>query len=78
MKGHSRLLARSWMLSLGVVLLIAGHGTVYSILRHMALPAAVVLGGILLSVITHLGIGGFVSRRALRPGIHKSNKSKDG
>jgi hypothetical protein len=66
------------MLPLAVVVLIAGHGIGYYTFRHMALPAAVVAGVILLAVITHLGIGRSVSRRALRPGIHESNKPKAG
>lgn len=78
MKGHSRMFARSWMLLLGVVVLLAGHGIAYHILRHIALPSAVVSGGILLAVITHLGIGRLVSGRALRPDIHESNKPKAG
>ena len=77
MKRHSRLLAPSWMLLSAVVVLMAGHGIAYYIFRHMALPAAVVSGVILLAVITHLGIGSSVLRRALRSGIHESNKPKD-
>ena len=55
MKGHSRLLTRTWMLLVGVVGLIAGH--VY-VLSHMGLSAAVVSGTIILVVIKHLGLLG--------------------
>jgi hypothetical protein len=78
MKGQSRPFARSWMLSLAIVVLIAGHGIGYYSFRHMALPTAVVAGVILLAVITHLGIRRSVSRRSLRPGIQNSNKPKAG
>jgi hypothetical protein len=56
MKGHRRLLTRTLMLSVGVVVLIAGHGIVVTyFLSHTTLPAAVVLGVMILVVIKHLG-----------------------
>ena len=56
MKGHSRLLTRTLMLPMGVVVLIAGHGIILSyVLSHTALSAAVVAGVMMLVVITHLG-----------------------
>jgi hypothetical protein len=56
MKGHTRLLTRSWMLPVAVVAMIAGHGIVYYILRHTMLPATVVSGVIIFVVIKHLGL----------------------
>jgi hypothetical protein len=56
MKGHSRPLARPWMLPVGVVVLIAGPVILYYVLSHAGLPAAVVSGVILLMVIKHLGL----------------------
>ena len=59
MRGHSRLRARGWMLPVGVVILIAGHGIVlYYFSSHVALSAAVVSGVIILVVIKHLGVLG--------------------
>ena len=56
MKGHRRLLTRTLMLSVGAVVLIAGHGIILSyVLSHTALSAAVVSGVMMLVVITHLG-----------------------
>jgi hypothetical protein len=56
MKGHSRLLTRTLMLSVGVVLLIACHAIILSyVLSHTAISATVVLGVIILVVIKHLG-----------------------
>jgi sorbitol-specific phosphotransferase system component IIBC len=56
MKEYSRRRTRSWMLLVGVVVLIAAHGIAYYILRHMVLSAAVVSGVIVLAVIKHLGL----------------------
>ena len=71
MRGHSRLRARAWMLAVGVIILIAGHGIIlYYFSSHMALSAAVVSGVIILVVIKHLGLLGTVyplfRRRARR------------
>jgi hypothetical protein len=56
MKGQSRPLTRTLMLSVGVVVLIAGHGIILSyVLSYTALSAAVVAGVMMLVVITHLG-----------------------
>jgi hypothetical protein len=57
MKGHRRLLTRTLMLSVGAVVLIAGHGIILSyVLSYTALSAAVVSGVMMLVVITHLGL----------------------
>jgi hypothetical protein len=59
MKVHSRPRALAWILPVGVVILIAGHGILlYYISSHMALSAAVVSGVIILVVIKHLGLLG--------------------
>ena len=59
MRGHSRLRAHGWMLPVGVVILIAGHGiALYYFSSHVALSAAVVSGAIILAVIKHLGVLG--------------------
>ncbi len=59
MRGRSGLRARGWMLPVGVVILIAGHGIVlYYFSSHVALSAAVVSGVIILVVIKHLGVLG--------------------
>ena len=57
MKGYRRLLTRTSMLSVGAVVLIAGHGIILSyVLSYSALSAAVVVGVMMLVVvITHLG-----------------------
>jgi hypothetical protein len=56
MKGHSCWLTRSWMLLLGVVVLIAGHVIFFNHLRHAGLSLAVVLGPALLAIAKHLGL----------------------
>lgn len=57
MTGHSRLFARILMLSVGVAVLVAGHGAILSyVLSHTALSAAVMSGVIILVVIGHLGL----------------------
>jgi len=61
MRRHSPVPARAWMLALGVVILIAGHGIVlYYFASHVTLSAAVVSGAIVLVVIKHLGLLGRV------------------
>ena len=56
MKGHRRRLTRTLMLSVGVVVLSAGHGIILSyVWSYTALSAAVVAGVLMLVVITHLG-----------------------
>jgi hypothetical protein len=56
MNGHRRRLTRTVMLSVGVVVLIAGHGIILSyVWSYTALSAAVVAGVLMLVVITHLG-----------------------
>jgi hypothetical protein len=56
MKGHRRRLTRPLMLSVGAVVLIAGHGIILSyVWSSTALWAAVVAGVMMLVVITHLG-----------------------
>jgi hypothetical protein len=71
MKGHSRLLTRTLMLPVGIVVLIAGHGIMlYYVSAHTALSATVVSGVIILVVIKHLGLFGplyALFRRRSRP-----------
>jgi hypothetical protein len=58
MNGHRRLLTRASIL-LGVVALIAGHGTILLIAcSHTAMSAVVVSGVIILVAIKHLGLLG--------------------
>jgi len=71
MRRHSPVRARAWILALGVVILIAGHGIVlYYFASHVTLSAAVVSSAIVLVVIKHLGLLGRVyalfRRRARR------------
>jgi hypothetical protein len=49
MEGQNRSRLRIWMLPVGVVVLIAGHGILYYALSHTALSAAVVSGVIILA-----------------------------
>jgi hypothetical protein len=59
MKVHSRPRARAWILPVGVVILIAGHGILlYYISSDMGPSAVVVSGVIILVVIKHLGLLG--------------------
>jgi membrane protein YdbS with pleckstrin-like domain len=59
MKVHSRPRALAWIIPVGVVILIAGHGIfLYYISSQIALSAAVVSGVIILVVIKHLGLLG--------------------
>jgi len=61
MTGYSPLRARTWMLAVGVIVLIAGHGIIlYYFASHVTLSAAVVSGAIILMVIKHLGALGSV------------------
>jgi heme A synthase len=56
MNGHSRLVARSWILALVLVAFIAGHGILFYVLSHK-LPVAFVASGLIaLVVIKHLGL----------------------
>jgi len=59
MRRHSPLRSRAWMLAVGVIILIAGHGIIlYYFASHVTLSAAVVSGAIILMVIKHLGVLG--------------------
>jgi hypothetical protein len=58
MKGHARLPARTWMLPLGVLILIAGHVIFFNRLRHTGVSLAVVSGLALLAIAKHLGVLG--------------------
>jgi hypothetical protein len=59
MKAQTRPLRRYWLLLVPAVALIAGHATIYQyVSSRAALPAAIVLGVIILAVITHLGLIG--------------------
>jgi uncharacterized membrane protein HdeD (DUF308 family) len=58
MKGHGGLLARPWMLTAGVITLIAGHIVLFHRLSHTSLSAVVMAGVIVLIMIKHLGLLG--------------------
>jgi hypothetical protein len=58
MKGHSRLSARSCILLLVLVALIAAHGILIYTLSYKFLAASVATGLIALVVIKHLGLLG--------------------
>ncbi len=56
MHGPDHMSARVWMLSVGLVILIVGHGTIlYYASSHLALSAAAIAGLIVLVAIKHLG-----------------------
>jgi hypothetical protein len=70
MRLHGRALMRPWILAVGAVLLIAGHGFLYHALSNMALPVVVVSGVIVLIATKHLGLFGRLYvrfRRRSRP-----------
>ena len=72
MNRPSYLRARVWMVPLGVVALILGHGAVlYYVSSHLALSGAVISGLIALIVIRHLRwlapLYSFFRRRFGRP-----------
>ena len=80
MRRHSPLRARAWMLAVGVIILIAGHGIIlYYFASHVTLSAAVVSGAIVLVVIKHLGVLGSVyalfRQRARRNASHEQEKT---
>ena len=56
MKGHRRLLTRTWMVPVAALMLIGGHIVLPYFWAHTALSATVVPGVILLMVIKHLGL----------------------
>jgi hypothetical protein len=58
MKGHTRLPARTRMLPLGVLILIAGHVIFFNRLRHAGVSLAVVSVLALLAIAQHLGVLG--------------------
>jgi hypothetical protein len=66
MRLHGRALTRPWMLVVGAVLLIAGHGFLYHALSNMTLPVVVVSGVIILIAIKHLGLLGLLYARFRR------------
>jgi hypothetical protein len=66
MRPHRRVLTRPWMLAVGAVLLIAGHGLLYHALSTMTLPVVVVSGAIILIAIKHLGLFGLLYARFRR------------
>jgi hypothetical protein len=72
MRIYSALRVRTWILTVGVIILIAGHGIFLYFASHVPLSAAVVSGAIVLVVIKHLGLLGPVYallRRARRSRI---------
>lgn len=58
MKPHSRQLARPWMLTLGMVVLIGVHVFFFNRLRHAGVSLVVVSGLALLVIAKHLGVLG--------------------
>jgi hypothetical protein len=82
MKVHRRPRALAWILSVGVIILIASHGIfLYYISSHMALSAAVVSGVIFLMVIKHLGLLGplylLFRRRSRRKALNWSERNEE-
>jgi hypothetical protein len=62
MTRHSRLRSRTWLLPVAFVILAAGHGVIlYLFSSHVALPASIVSGVIILVVVKHWGLLGPVS-----------------
>jgi hypothetical protein len=60
---------RVWMLPVLVVGLLAGHGIIlYNVSSHVLLPAAVLLGVIMVLVIKHVGLLGPLYSRLRRRG----------
>jgi hypothetical protein len=66
MRLHRRVLTRPWMLAVGAVLLIVGHGFLYRALSNMTLPVVVVSGPIVVIAIKHLGLFGLLYARFRR------------
>jgi hypothetical protein len=66
MKGHSRLLTRTWILLMAAVVLSVGHIVLPYLVAHAALSATVVSGVIVVIAVMHLGLLGalFGSLRA--------------
>jgi membrane protein YdbS with pleckstrin-like domain len=60
---------RVWMLPVLVVVLLVGHGIIlYYMSSHVLLPAAVLLGVIMVLVIKHVGLLGPLYSRLRRRG----------
>ena len=60
---------RVWVLPVLVIVLLAGHGIILSyVSSHMVLPAAVLLGVIMVLVIKHMGLLGPLYSRLRRRG----------
>ena len=66
MSPHGRAFTRPWMLAVGAVLLIAGHGFMYHALSNMTLSVVVVSGVILVIALKHLGLLGLLYARFRR------------
>lgn len=58
MKGHSRLLTRTWILLMAAVVLSVGHIVLPYLVAHAALSATVVSGVIVVIAVMHLGLLG--------------------
>jgi hypothetical protein len=57
MKEHSLSRTRLWILTVGIIALLAGHGIVlYYVSSHIALSASLILGTIVLLMIKHVGL----------------------
>jgi len=61
MRQYNTMRVRAWILTVGVIIVIAGHGIfLYYLASYVPLSAAVVSGAIVLVVIKHLGLLGLV------------------
>lgn len=58
MNRHTHWFRRSWMLALGIVVLVAFHVFFFNRLRHAGVSLAVVSGLVLLAIAKHLGFFG--------------------
>ena len=65
MRIYSALRVRTWILTVGVIILIAGHGIFLYFASHMPLSAAVVSGALVLVLIKHFRIARFRLRTVL-------------
>ena len=80
MRQHNTMRVRAWILAVGVIIVIAGHGIFLYFASRVPLPAAVVSGAIVLVVIKHLGLLGPVyalfRRRAWRSASRDHQETK--
>lgn len=74
MNAHNRLLARPWILSVGVLVLLLAHGLIFYFIHHLALSAALLSGIVVLFAVKHLGAFGSLYAM-LRKRMKRSNSS---